>query len=66
MPRLMLRWHVGLSCSHSVEVLTLGDDPTLGHKDKWWCRRCKAPSIVVAAERGSWEIASDLKLRGQS
>ena len=66
MPRLMLRWRVGLSCSHSIDVLTLGDDPTVGHQDNWWCRRCKATMIVAVVEQRQWEIAPDLKLRGQS
>ena len=26
-PRLMLRWQIGLSCSHVVEVLTMGCGP---------------------------------------
>jgi hypothetical protein len=65
-PRLMMRWHVRLSCGHSVEVLTLGNNPTVAHEDDWWCRRCEAPTIVVVAEPGPWEVAPDLKLHGQS
>jgi len=61
MPQAMLKWKIDLNCGHTKEVWTVGDDPTEGRTDDWFCRECENARSAVEVIQIGWVIAPDLK-----